>query len=81
MAQPTDGVVATGIEGVALDRPELRLAADFNASPLWTRDGNIEVEDLPLSPRLTAELHRWADDFNGTTPKGSSNQERGLRPE
>ena len=80
MAQPTDGVVATGIEGVALDRPELRLAADFGASPLWTRDGNIEVEDLPLSPRLTAELHRWADDFNGTTPRGPRIKSGGYVP-
>ena len=51
-------------------RPELRLAADFGASPLWTLDGNIPIEDLPLSPRLNAELQQWAMEFDATTPQG-----------
>ena len=46
------------------------MAADFNASPLWTLEGNIPIEDLPLSPRLNAELHRWAEEFDATTPRG-----------
>lgn len=51
-------------------RPVVRLAADFDASPLWTIEGNIPIEDLPLSPRLRAELRRWADEFDATTPRG-----------
>ena len=54
-----------------MSKPELRLAADYGASPLWTLDGNIPFEDLPLSPRLNAELHRWAEEFDATTPKGT----------
>ena len=53
-----------------MPKPRLRLSADFDASPLWTREGNIRIEDLPLSPRLNAELHRWAEEFDATAPRG-----------
>lgn len=53
-----------------MTRPELPLAADFNASPLWTLEGSLPIEDLPLSPRLNAELHQWAKEFDATTPRG-----------
>ena len=59
---------------------ELRLAADFGASPLWTWEGNIRVEDLPLSPRLAAELRRWADEFDATTPRGRRMKRGGHVP-
>ena len=61
-------------------RPELRLAADFAASPLWTLEGNIPIKDLPLSTRLNAELHRWAEDFDATTPRGLRMKRRGYVP-
>ena len=63
-----------------MDRPELVVAADVDAGPLWTRDGNIQIEDLPLSPRLTAELCRWADDFDATTPRGPRMKSGGFVP-
>jgi hypothetical protein len=46
------------------------LAADFDPSPPWTREGNVGIEDLPLSPRLNAELQRWAEEFDQTAPRG-----------
>jgi hypothetical protein len=55
-----------------LPKPQLRLAADFGASPLWTSEGNIRIEDLALSPRLSTELHRWAAEFDATTPRCDS---------
>jgi hypothetical protein len=63
-----------------VSKPELRLAADYGASPLWTLDGNIPIEDLPLSPRLNAELHRWAKEFDATTPKGTRMKRGGYVP-
>ena len=59
---------------------ELRLAADFDASPLWTLDGNIAIGDLPVSPRLSAELHRWAAEFDATTPRGRRMKRGGYVP-
>ena len=63
-----------------MSKSELRLAADFGASPLWTTEGNIPIDDLPLSPRLSAELHRWADEFDATTPKGAKMRRSGCLP-
>ena len=63
-----------------MSKPELRLAADFDASPLWTRGGNIPIEELPLSPRLTAELHKWAEEFDATTPRGPWMKRGGYVP-
>lgn len=60
--------------------PVIQLSADFDASPLWTRDGNVRIEDLPLSPRLAAELRRWADDFDATTPRGPRMTSRSYVP-
>ena len=48
-----------------LCKPELRLAADYGASPPWTLDGNIPIEDVALS-WLNAELHCWATEFDAT---------------
>lgn len=64
----------------AVDRPELRMSADYGASPLWTAGENIPIEYLSLSSRLTAELHRWAGDFDVTTPKGSRMDRGGYVP-
>lgn len=63
-----------------MSRSELRLAADFGASPLWTAEGNIPIDDLLLSPRLSAELHRWAGEYDATTPRGLHMKERRLPP-
>jgi hypothetical protein len=63
-----------------MSRRELRLAADFDASPLWTLEGNIRIDDLPLSPRLNAELHRWAEEFDATTPRGPRMKRGGYVP-
>jgi hypothetical protein len=63
-----------------LSRPELRLAADFDASPLWTPEGNIRIGDLALSPRLSAELRRWAEEFDATTPRGPRMKRGGVVP-
>lgn len=38
------------------------------------------MEDLALSLRLAAELHRWADDFDATTPRGASMKNAGFVP-
>jgi hypothetical protein len=65
---------------VTLPRSELRLAADFDASPLWSREGNIPIEDLPLSPRLNAELHRWAEEFDATISRGPRMKRGGYVP-
>lgn len=63
-----------------MDRPELRLTADFDASPLWTPEGNLPVEALSLSPRLTAQLRCWADDFDATAPRGPRMKSGGYLP-
>ena len=63
-----------------MSRPELRLAADFEASPLWTLEGNIPIEELSLSPRLNAELHRWAEEFDATIPGGQRMKRGGYVP-
>jgi hypothetical protein len=63
-----------------LPTPELRLAADFDASPLWSRGGNVRIEDLPLSPQLNAELRRWAEEFDATTPRGPRMKRGGHVP-
>ena len=34
--------------------------ADWNADPIWTKRGMVDLETLPLSPRLTADLLAWA---------------------
>jgi hypothetical protein len=64
----------------ALDKPELRLAADFDASPLWTHEGNLQIEALSLSPRMSDELQRWADDFDATAPRGPRMKSGGYIP-
>ncbi|QIM21907.1 hypothetical protein G7075_13540 [Phycicoccus sp. HDW14] len=63
-----------------MSRPELRLVADYGASPLWTVNGNVPIDDLPLSPRLKAELDRWAKEFDATTPKGTRMKRGGHVP-
>ncbi|KQU68828.1 MULTISPECIES: hypothetical protein [unclassified Phycicoccus] len=39
---------------------ELTVMADWNADPVWTKQGMVDLETLPLSPRLTADLLAWA---------------------
>ena len=45
---------------VRLCQMELTVMADWNADPLWSRHGMVDVETLPLSPRLTADLLAWS---------------------
>lgn len=63
-----------------MKRPRLRLAPDFGASPLWTDEGSTPIENFSLSPRLSEELHRWADEFDATTPKGRRMKRGGYVP-
>ncbi len=60
--------------------PSCGWAPDYGASSLWTIDGNIPIEDLPLSPRLNAELHQWAKEFDATTPKRTRMKRAGYVP-
>ncbi len=39
---------------------ELTVMADWNADPVWNKQGMVDLETLPLSPRLTADLLAWA---------------------
>lgn len=34
--------------------------ADWNADPVWNKQGMVDLETLALSPRLTADLLAWA---------------------
>ena len=63
-----------------MERPELRLDADYGASPLWTDGESTPIEHFCLSPRLTEELHRWAAEFDMTTPRGPRMRRGGYVP-
>lgn len=43
-------------------------------------NGNVPINDLSLSPRLKAELDRWAKDFDATTPKGTRMKREDFTP-
>ena len=34
--------------------------ADWDADPVWSKQGMVNLETLPLSRRLTADLLAWA---------------------
>lgn len=63
-----------------MERPELRLDADYGASPLWTDGESTPIEYFSLSPRLSEQLHRWAAEFDVTTPKGRRMKRGGYVP-
>ncbi|CAN7415066.1 hypothetical protein [Knoellia sp. LjRoot47] len=63
-----------------MSRPELRLDVDYGASPLWTDEGSTPIESFSLSPRLSEELHRWATEFDATTPQGRRMKRGGYVP-
>ena len=51
---------------------ELTVMADWDADPVWSKQGMIDLETLPLSPRLTADLLAWArrwEELHGRTPR------------
>ncbi|WP_274561709.1 hypothetical protein [Streptomyces spiramyceticus] len=50
---------------------EVRLAADYDCHPVWVRgsDGvrdNIAPAELPVTPRLAADLDSWGDAYDAT---------------
>ncbi|WP_344189837.1 hypothetical protein [Pedococcus aerophilus] len=49
---------------------ELRVMADWDADPVWSKHGMVDLETLPLSPRLTADLLAWARRWEHLHDKG-----------
>ncbi len=47
---------------------KLRLAPEYCCFPLWWNDGiqfgDLDPNELPLSPALVAELMQWSDTFD-----------------
>ena len=38
----------------------IRLMAEYGADPVWTDSGELDLDDLPISPRLRRRLREWA---------------------
>lgn len=50
--------------------------ADWDADPVWDKQGMVDLETLPLSPRLTADLLAWARRWEQLHDKGSRVREQ-----
>ena len=47
----------------------VKLMADYHSSPLWWtegREGNVDIESLPISRQLKAALEAWAQTYDRT---------------
>lgn len=50
--------------------------ADWNADPVWNKQGMVHLETLPLSRRLIAELLAWARRWEELNDRTSRARER-----
>lgn len=51
--------------------------ADWNADPVWNKQGMVGLETLPLSPRLTADLLAWARRWEELHDRTAATREAG----
>ena len=51
------------MEGSEGQTVAVRLMADYAADPVWTKEGMADLDDLPISPRLRADLRAWAHEW------------------